>query len=644
MSRTPIRRAQLVSPFGVGAMVTATDGTGIIAAGLDHWYKREDGSYDDVDLDEYRVEEWRLQRALSVTHFRLPPDYRAWRMAGGQRPKNIGLAVPFLRFPRWSFCPFCRSLVELGFTVMGRQRCPACEERLAAKRGGPRRRAPFLAQVPFVAICEGGHVQDFPWREWVHRSTSPACNQQLRLVATGGASLAAQRVECACGVPPRNLAQITEASTADDGTKDTFLSANLERDGRYVCRGARPWLGDGVGVGCGLPIRGSLRSATNVYYAHVESAIYLPGGTAGVPEKLLELLTSLPLSTTVHMARRFGQELTAKLLREDPSAYLLEPFTDEQIEHALAALRQGEDEAGDPSDGHVDQQSIRRPEYDTLRESLEAPTLKVRAMNLGDYESAVAARFARINLIDQLRETRALYGFSRIVPEVARTLPEQRSMLWLTEPDFKASWLPAYIVNGEGIYLELDESDLADWESREDVRRRLSVLVQQYNLAKAERGLAERSIIPRFVLLHTLAHLLINQLTFDCGYSSASLRERLYCATGEQPMAGMLIYTAAGDSEGTMGGLVRMGKPGYLEPSFAEALDRARWCSSDPVCMELGAHGQGPDSCNLAACHSCALVPETACEAFNRFLDRALVVGTLENPQLGFFSDFFGDV
>jgi hypothetical protein len=131
-----------------------------------------------------------------------------------------------------------------------------------------------------------------------------------------------------------------------------------------------------------------------------------------------------------------------------------------------------------------------------------------------------------------------------------------------------------------------------------------------------------------------------SELTFECGYSSAALRERLYVsAPGPGAMAGLLIYTAAGDAEGTMGGLVRMGKPEHLARTLEHALATAAWCSADPVCMEIGSQaGQGPDSCNLAACHNCALVPETACEEFNRFLDRGLVVGTQDAPTLGFFS------
>ena len=130
-----------------------------------------------------------------------------------------------------------------------------------------------------------------------------------------------------------------------------------------------------------------------------------------------------------------------------------------------------------------------------------------------------------------------------------------------------------------------------------------------------------------------------HELVFACGYSSASLRERLYVSeSADRNMSGALIYTAAGDSEGTMGGLVRMARPDNLRQVVASALADARWCSTDPVCMDAGEKGQGPDSCNLAACHACGLLPETSCEEFNRFLDRGLVVGTLENPSLGYFS------
>jgi hypothetical protein len=139
--------------------------------------------------------------------------------------------------------------------------------------------------------------------------------------------------------------------------------------------------------------------------------------------------------------------------------------------------------------------------------------------------------------------------------------------------------------------------------------------------------------------VHSLAHALIRELTFLCGYGSSALRERLYCnlEAPEQTMLGFLIYTASGDSEGTLGGLVSQGTPGKLEALVAAAIRRSMWCSNDPVCVESQAQGAG--SVNLAACHGCALLPETSCEEGNRLLDRALLVGTPELPEIGFFSD-----
>src|SRR5581483_3747091 len=151
-------------------------------------------------------------------------------------------------------------------------------------------------------------------------------------------------------------------------------------------------------------------------------------------------------------------------------------------------------------------------------------------------------------------------------------------------------------VFGEGLFFEFDEARIREWESRDNVCRRIAELDRRYQQLQQNRRGRLQTITPRFVLLHTFAHLLINRLTFECGYSTAALRERLYVSSLERaPMAGWLVYTAAGDAEGTLGGLVRMGKAGNLEPVIRRSITKARWCSADPVCMELGEHGQGPD-------------------------------------------------
>lgn len=628
MSSGPVRRAHLIAPFGVGALVTVPNGTALLAAGLDHWYKREDADGDsrDVDLAEFRVEEWRLERLLHVNHFREPPDFRIPQR--GQQIPNVKLTVPFLRFPLWHFCWRCNHLTDLELVTRGRQPCPFC-----AREG---KRA-YLAQVPFVAMCELGHLQDFPWREWVHRTASPGCSQPMKLRSTGGATLANQVVECQCGVPPRTLGGIVEANP--DGT--TYLSRNLEPGAPYLCRGISPQHGDTDDHRCDRHLRGSLRSASNLYFGKVVSAIYLPRTTETVPEELRSALEIPALATLIHLSAQVGQPATPTMLR-DAQRELLEPFSDAQLEEAVRAMASDSQPAEEEENLSPDESAettFRRQEYDVLRAGRREPQLSVAQVSLRDYDPRLGPYIQRILLADRLRETRVLTGFNRVFPEQPLSDDERLAQLWKRVPEWRERWLPAYKVFGEGIFIELNHARVAEWEASNDARDRSSHVDRLYSTARAERHLQNRTVTPRLLLLHTFAHLLINQLTFECGYSSASLRERLYISDSpDAPMAGVLIYTAAGDAEGTMGGLVRMGKPGYLEPAILAALSGATWCSADPVCMEIGTRwGQGPDSCNLAACHNCALVPETACELFNRFLDRAAVVGAPGSRDTGFF-------
>jgi len=627
-------------------MTVVPNGTSLIAAGLDHWFEREDGDNDsqNIDLDEFRLEEWRLQAELRVSHFRLPPDWRTQRRYGGDIP-NLKLPVPYQRFPMWNFCPACKQLDQLPLSTRGRAKCENPEH--SARGSG---RSPFVAQVPFVAICEYGHLQDFPWREWVHAALNPTCRLKMSLISTGGASLSAQSVSCECK-KSRNLSGITDASVASNSSPArTTLSATLAPDeGEYLCHGATPWHGDSDGRGCGRQLRGSLRAASNLYYAMVKSSIYLPREKANVPEKLIQVLDNPPLSTLIKTLQdanaldRLGPEILRGQQRE-----LLKSYGDEQINEALQIIGgtsgrvRAEIEAeqmGTGSEAQIsDETEFRRPEYEILRDELRSMDLEIRSSNLEQYEPKVAQYFSKLMLIDKLRETRALYGFNRIYAESDFSLTDRKSMLWKRQLSWRDTWLPAYVVHGEGIFLEFDEEKISNWERSPRVTERVQRLVTNYSNARQSRQLRSREITPRFVLLHTIAHMIINQLTFECGYSSAALRERLYISDGDNPMSGILIYTAAGDAEGTMGGLVRMGKPDYFDSALLAAIEAARWCSADPVCMEIGQSGQGPDSCNLAACHSCALVPETACEEFNRFLDRGLVIGTFKNPEIGFLS------
>ncbi len=621
MNLNPIRRSQLIAPTGPGALYVLKGGVSVIACGLDYWYQRETSQHG-LNSKEFEVREYRLEKMLKVKTFKQPPDFRE-----GDNVQNAGLMIPFHRFPRWHVCSRCGRMEEKRFIDRGRQKCRDCQENGLLG---------FQQQVRFIGACEDGHLQEFPWREWAHKSAMPSCKRTLKYISTGGARLEAQRVRCECGAE-RSLFGIMSADA--DGT--TVLSKQLDPDGVYFCRGHRPWLGDIREKVCDRHLRVVSPGASNVWFGLTHTSIFLPQSEDTTIAELLQILNTPDVATMINTLASAGvdPDTIGQSLRGRST---IAAFPAAQVATALGILLGTDvgEEAGSTDEGS-DGPAFRATEFKALGKNSKAEPLLIESRPMSEYDGDVANYFTRIALVNQLRETRVFAGFSRVV--AGGSIPHERvkDLLWKSPPDFDDSWLPASVVNGEGIFLQLDEARLSEWENKTKglTTPKLKILIDNFEQVRKKTGWKLKELTPRFLLLHTLAHLLINRLTFECGYASASLRERLYVSNSEiSPMAGILVYTAAGDSEGTMGGLVRMGKPGYFEPIFRRAIESAEWCSSDPVCRELGARsGQGPDSCNLAACHSCALLPETSCEEFNRFLDRSMVVDGPDSQDLGFF-------
>lgn len=636
MSPRPLRRTQAIVPFGVGAMIDFPGPVSLIHCGLDAWPFNEN----DPEHREFRIDdEVRLASRLKVEYFVQPPDFR--RPSRGEAPgqPNLNLRLPFLRFPKWHVCPRCGRMYE---SALHDASPPMCQGPIAtgsdAGSSHPRRRT---VQVRFVAACEKGHLQDFPWWEWVFRSPAPSPRGlRLRMNTSGSASLAGVRIICEEDRP--QIKVVAARTLAGAFAHDLAAGSALTRMG-VTCRGENPALGIPSSVvdppGCGKELHPLLRGGSNVYFPHVVSSIYLPPVDDSAREEVLEVLEDRMVWQFIKMmSQAQGGEVNA----ETAGVVLRTYYPDRDIDPAEIAEAANRRLKGGESTGlrevptDSDEQRFRRQEFQLFcrdtQEGYPKTNLLTRAADLTRYEKIVQDHFGLVSLVHKLRETRAFVGYSRVFPgsgigeaELSRT---------------PKVWLPAVIVRGEGLFLALREDRIDAWhtEHGKASSNRVSTMQSTLDRLRARRRQDARRISPRFVLLHTLAHILINQLIFDSGYGSASLRERIYCSDDQQhPMAAILIYTAAGDSEGTMGGLVRMGQPGRLEGVILRALEKARWCSSDPVCIE--SRGQGPDSCNLAACHSCALLPETCCEEQNRLLDRGLVVGTISEPEIGFFCE-----
>lgn len=608
-SNKPMRRSALVGPWGVGAIVPFPEDESLMIAGLDMWRY--------YDPAPFVIKDERLQRRLGVRELRWPPDYRE----SNADPKNCKLKIPAVRFPRWHYCPFCGTMEQA--TLYQQQPVCECYQWSNGRKCNPNHRfKKKLIPERFIVICPEGHIDDFPVAEWTHFGSGKKYDPLKCKIrrSTGGASASLSGVfyECSCGAK-RSIAGATRPGA-------------LAKIG-YKCKGARPWLGiekDPDSICGNEDIRVVLRGATNVWFADTRTSIYIPVDGELNNKRIMAVLDEYYDAICSKMVN--GEwELDKTIISVLASAGHVD---EEALYDAFLKRAEGKDALPNITED-TPEDTYRLAEYNVLTKSSGSDAQDFYSVNypISCYNPFISSYFKSISLVYKLKETRALVGFSRIEP---REIPisESKKMLCLKDAD----WLPAIQVHGEGVFFEFDKKAVDEWAKRLSVQKRIKNMQEAYK--KSKYGSRDKGVLrSEFVLIHTFAHLLINQLSFECGYGSSSIRERIYCERTENNhgMYGVLIYTASGDSEGSLGGLVRQGTRGHIEDTILSAVQNAEWCSSDPVCIQ--SLGQGPESCNLAACHNCALLPETCCEYGNRLLDRGVIVGTLEDKTVGFFSD-----
>ncbi|MFD6903693.1 DrmB family protein [Streptomyces sp. NPDC060077] len=590
MSRTlRVRQSQTVVPFGVGA-VFDIQGESFVATGIGDWPSR----------GRQPIESARLAGRLGVSGFFAAPATANDRFDVADAP-----GAPYIRFPSWLFCGACRRMKRwrIADEKHGQApRCPSCSP------------ARTLAPMRFVQICQDGHLSDVDWWFWAHSRRGGGerrrCGEREKLKF-----LVSERAS--------GLEALSVACTAKDCGAVRDLLDVLGTHG-LRCSGRNPWQRASEAAHCPKPVQIVQRTAGNLYYPIVHSALDIP--ETDVPAHADDAVADQVREhhLWVSLCRDAGSPravLFRQMIQEDTGA-------DDALLDALLAEETGgagptAPAAAPPGPARPD---LSREEWAAFMAPVPPATrdFSLRETTLGlagetaEPWSGLASRFGRLVLADRLREVRALSGFTRISPDAA-VVPADTSR--------RLKWLPAVEVFGEGIFLTLDHNALKEWEDDPDVRKRVTGMRADLDRSFQRDRLGSITgpdLSPRFVLLHTLAHLLIRQLSFESGYTTASLRERIY-ARPEQDQYGVLVYTAAGDAEGTLGGLVRQGEPPRLAETLVRMTESAAWCSADPLCAEHT--GQGFGNLNRAACHACALLPETSCETGNSLLDRALVVG-----------------
>ncbi len=591
-----VRQAQLISPWGVGAIVPFPDDETLMIAGIDYWKYGE-------NKEQFKIEDPRLQKRLGVRKLRLPPDFRT----RNEDSTNYNLKIGSVRFPLWHFCPLCKKMKRILPNQLKQEKCDNHKDiKLAPER--------------FIVICEDGHIDDFPIKEWVHSDSDASCDDdkaEIRRVSYGrSAALSSIKYECSCGASKSMAGAFNENSLDKIGIK---------------CQGKMPWLGEDYAEECGKSLKVVQRGASNVWFPHIVSSIKIPSSEDKILKKYLDKYEQ-PASVLV------DGEINRELLRTlyDAENELRSYTSFEQFLRAMEKRVFGDADSEDDSKSHEEiENDYRKTEYQIIQDNFGNPSDELYCVkkSIDSYSENVRRYITNITAVKKLTATRAFIGFSRLSPDFEKSYYEQKRMLSKQRLD----WVPAVKTEGEGIFIQFDEKQIAEWSGQEIVAERISMLNNRMKNSMFMKNI-EGNLRPEFVMLHTFAHLFINQLTYECGYSTAAIRERIYCEragdTGE--MYGILIYTASGDSEGSLGGLVKQAEPEFFEKIVDKAIENARWCSTDPVCIE--SKGQGTDSLNLAACHNCSLLPETSCEFSNRLLDRALVIGTLNEKDLGFFN------
>lgn len=607
-----IRRDSLISPWGVGAIVPFPHDESLMVSGFDFWFD-EDHNYED-----FLIVDERLSKRLGGKQFVMPPDYREF----SQDSQHAEMKIPAVRFPLWHYCPVCGNMEKIGAS----QQKPHCsgevrkangKETYCSKNKGKTKSLPVLVPERFIAVCKKGHIEDFPIMEWVHKKSDKPITSSCKLVrSTGGssASLSGIRYTCTCG-----------ASATMSGA---FGWGALDKIG-YKCTGNRPWLGSNRKEECGEQLLVLQRGASNVWFADVISSVYIPWlpkyknqNTKECVERGVKKFASARTDEKIDEDTIRKYILKNQLLEEDIDA-------EEAFKEILATLRNTQ-----KSDTPQSEDEYRKQEFDVLTSTVGKPKDELYCINYSSAKYDGLKFLVSISLVHKLRETRVFHGFKRISPDDS-TFSADISVRELP-------WLPAVKNSGEGIMFEFDRKRLEEWVKQDKIINRVKIIEQ--NLKNTGRLTNER-INPIYILLHTFAHCLITALSCESGYSNASIRERIYCSKyideNAPQMAGVLIYTASGDAEGSLGGLVRQGLPGRIENVIKRAISEAKWCAADPVCIQ--STGQGQYGCNLAACHNCALLPETSCENKNMLLDRGLLIGTLDDISIGYFSNYEED-
>lgn len=589
-----VRRSQIVTTFGPGAMVDLPNHS-VLISGLDTWSLGGD------EIVEPRLTQ-KLAALLDVASLRLfapPPDH--------DDPLAPPTGVDAFQFPEW----FITQDVDSNDGGPGARSRMLVHRKLLTKSKfiDHNKRKRSVVPVRFVRACRAGHIGDIDWYAFVHGGPTE-CRRQLWMDERGtSGDLAEVWVRCECGRAERNMAQ----------------AAILANRALGHCNGSRPWLGPYTAESCGEPSRLLIRTASNAYFPQKMTVISLPDRDETVKQAVdaaWEFLEAVDSVEDLQYERRKAKVKAA-----------LDGIEDLEALAEIQSRREG---------GVREDKKVKVAELETLIAS--KPELGddkpggnffARSLPREHWDAPWMKSVERIVLVHRLREVEAQVGFTRFEAAAPDTDGELEMGVRRASLAREVTWLPAIENKGEGIFLQFQRGAIEAWLARSDVKERGRGLLAGFDRWRDEHQGTHRAFpgLP-YLMLHSLSHLLITAVSLECGYPASSIRERIY-AIPEIGYA-ILLYTGSSDAEGTLGGLVQVGR--RIHDHIRHALELGELCSNDPVCAQH--EPQNPHENRFlhgAACHGCLLIAETSCEQQNDFLDRALVVPTVDNLGVEFF-------
>lgn len=599
-----VRPSQLLWTYGPGALIDLPN-LSVITMGLDYWKKERCTPINEARL----LNEVRRVVGMQVQELLMPPLQKEEMVDFHSAEAFVG--VPVKPFPRWLRCVKCALLAEYDSGLFEiRENLYRPEQTHFVHKNC--RYGKNIEAVParFLIACNHGHIDDFPWRWFVHGGPSD-CTGALRFFESK-ASLQTENlwVKCdGCGAS-RSLVH----AFGKEGQE------NLPR-----CRGRHPHLNKFDE--CEETPRTILLGATNGWFPVTLSVLAIPSEDNSIAQLVTDKWDYFRDCGSISEL-----EIVLKTLIK---AHVLPNI--EKLDSAVVwnAIEVKKSCANKPV--IIKSDDVKIPEWNALISTNPPKDWPHFMSTPTPPPSKFADKISNVLLLNRLRKVNALIGYTRIEASNEFATPDDqvtRGPLSKKPP----TWVPACEVHGEGIFIRFNEDALKKWESFPGVKKRDAMLNTGYSGWRAAHNLDPQVGYPgiRYVLLHTIAHLIIREFSLECGYNAASIQERIYSSNdNDNPMAGILLYTAASDSDGTLGGLVDLGSANQLGYIMEQAFRRAEICSSDPLCAQ---HDPAADrSLHAAACHACTFVAETSCEVGNKFLDRALVVHTFDCDDAAFF-------